>query len=163
MASNRSDLPFPAVFLLVLLVQLPLWLIGGLLWALLMALLARTHPVNALIGGLTWGICMWAVMGTLMAAGLAWRRSTTFPVRDRASFRAAVDEACRRSLLIVVAEAPDRIILGPKWTLVRFRLQESVLAFEGDRATLTASALAFSSIRKRLQKALTAAKVSTTA
>ncbi len=153
-ASKRSEVSF-LVLLVVLLVQLPLWLLLGLAWSLSMVVLAGTHPVNALIGGIGWGATMWVVMGGFMAGGLAWRRSATFPVRDHASFRAAVDETCRRLRLVVLAESPDQIILGRKRAPAWLR-QEVVLAFDENTATLTASAFSLAAIRKQLHKALAA-------
>jgi hypothetical protein len=157
MASPRTAAPFAAAFLSTLAAQFPVWLLGGVLWAVFMMAVVGAPAVGALMGGIAWGVCMWATVGSLLAAGLAWRRSATFPVGDRPSFRTAIDEACRKSRLVVLAESCDELVLGPKRTLVRFRLQEAVVAFDGDTATLTASAISLPSIRKQLRKALAAA------
>jgi len=147
-------MPFPLAYFLVLLFQGPVWLLGGLLWGACMVVMAGFHPASALIGGIGWGALMWLTVGNLFAVGFAWRRSVALPTSDRLAIRAALDEVCRKLRLIVLAESPDEIVLGPKWVLVRFRLQEARVRLDGDRATLTAPALSFAQIRKALLRAL---------
>lgn len=97
---------------------------------------------------------MWVLLGNICAIGMAWRRSAEFRVRDTAAFRTALERACSKRRLIVLAETVDEIVLGPKWVLVRFRLQEVRVEFAGGTAVLSAPALAFGSIRKALQREL---------
>jgi hypothetical protein len=149
-----SDMPLPLAYFVVLVLQLPLWVFIGLILAVIMAVETRSHPIGALIRGLAWSCIMWVVMGNLMAIGLVWRRSTVFPVADQATFRTALERACRKLRLIVLAESADIVVLGPKWTLVRLRLQEVRIKLVDRTAVLTAPALSFGAIRKQVGQAL---------
>jgi hypothetical protein len=97
---------------------------------------------------------MWAVAGNLLAAGLAWRRSAEFPAPDRAAFRAALERACGKLRLVVLAESADEVVLGPRRALVRLPQQQVRVAFAGGAAVLTAPALSFGAVRKQLGREL---------
>lgn len=154
MTLNRSDIPFPVAYLLVLAFQVPVWLCAGLLWGGLMIVLAGFHPVNALVSGLGWGFLMWVTIGNLLAVGLAWRRSAALPARDWEVVQAALERVCSKLRLIVLAESPDEVVLGPKRALIRFPLQEVRIRFEEGGVTLTAPALSFGTVKKALGRAL---------
>lgn len=160
MKSVHSNVPFPIAYLLAMACQLPVWLCAGLLWAALMIVTAGAHPFNALVGGINWGFFMWVMVGNLMAIGLAWRRSTEFPVSDQTVLRTALQRICRKRPFIVLAESVDEMILGPKWALIRFRLQEVRMEFLGSTAVLSAPILSFGAIRKALEKELAEAPAS---
>jgi hypothetical protein len=153
MPPNKPDTSFFVPYTVVLAVQLPVWLLGGLIWTGLMILMG-SNPAGVLYGGLFWGLFMWVLMGNLFAIGLAWRRSTKFIVADRTAFRDALERVCGKLRLIVLNETNDRVILGPKRVLVRFSLQESRIAFANGKAILTANALLFGRIRKALKREL---------
>ncbi len=155
----RREIPFPVAFFLVWACQLPLWLIGGLVWGLAMAFLFGWHLIGALINGFAWGVEMQIIVAPLLATGMAWRRSATITVRDPATFRQAIDKLCRELRLIVIAESPDEFVLAPKWVLIRFRLQEAVVSLGDGVAKVTASAFFVSRLRKQLEKTLAAASV----
>ncbi len=154
MRSNKADMPFHTAYFLVLAFQLPLWLFGGLLWALFMIALAGSHPLSALLGGLAWGCGMWIFAGNIFAIGLAWRREAKFPALDRHEFRSALERACKKLRFKVLTETVDEVVLGPKRALFRFRLQESRLEFDDRMAVLKSPALSFGRIRKALNRAL---------
>jgi len=127
---------------------------AGLLWSAFMVLLVSFHPVNALVGGLWWGFLMWVIMGNFFAVGLVWQRSATLPMADREAFRAALERVCGKLKLVVLTESPDEVVLGPRRALVRFRLLEVRVKFEGGEAMLTAPALSFGAVKKVLGRAL---------
>jgi hypothetical protein len=154
MPSSKRDLPFLLGYLLALAFQGPVWLCGGLLWGAFMAAAAGWHPVNALVGGVGWGLAMWVVVGNLLAVGLAWRRSAELPAPDRAAFRAALEAARRKLRLAVVAESADEVVLGSRWALLRLPLYEVRVEFSAGAATLTAPAMSFGAVRKQLRRAL---------
>jgi hypothetical protein len=154
MEPHKPELPFAVTYLLVLAFQLPVWLCGGLVWAVFMVLLGGLHPVGAFVGGLGWAAAMWVIVGNLLALGLAWRRSAELPAPDRAAFRAALARVCGKLRLVVLAESPDEVVLGPKRVLIRFRLQEVRVEFTDGAAVLTAPALSFGTIRRRLAREL---------
>jgi hypothetical protein len=155
MPSNRSNEPLPVVaYLCILAIQVPVWLCCGLVWSALMVFLAGSPPVNALVGGLGWGLVMWVLVGNLMAFALVRRRFAEIPAPDRAAFRAAIERTCGKLRLAVLAESADAVVLGPKRALVRFRLQEVRVEFVGGTARLTAPALSFTAVRKELNRAL---------
>lgn len=153
MRSDESEMPFAIKYLLVLGAQGPIWLCGGLIWAGFMIALG-SHPSNALVGGFVWGLFMWLVCGNLLAVGAVWRRSAEFSAPDRAAFRVVLDRTCPRLLMKVLAESADDVVLGPRWTLIRFRLQEVRVVFDGEVATVSGPALSFGTIRRRLARAL---------
>ena len=157
MPSDKPDMPFLLAYLLVLSFQLPVWLFGGLLWAVVMAVLTGWRPVGALLGGLGWGFFMWLLVGNILAVGLAWRRSAELPAPDRAAFRAALKRVCNKLRLVVLTEARNEVVLGPKRVLIRFQLQEARVEFADGTALLSSSALAFGRIRKVLGRELTQA------
>jgi hypothetical protein len=152
--SKKADMPSHVAYFLVLALQVPLWLFGGLLWSALMIALEGSRPLNALLGGLVWGFFMWIVAGNILAIGFAWRRKAKFPVADRDEFHSVLERACQKSRFKVLAETADEVILGPKWVLFRFQLQESRLEFTNRMAVLTSPALFFGRIRKALKRAL---------
>lgn len=152
--SGDSQMSFLATYLVVQVAQIPIWLCSGMVWAGLMIVLAGREPFNALIGGFWWALFMWLVCGNLLAVGSAWRRSIEFPAPDRAEFRSALDRACARIRLKVLAESPDEIVLGPRWALIRFRLQEVRVVFDGESATVTMPALLYGSVKRRITSAL---------
>lgn len=152
MLSHKTEMPFLIAYFLVLTVQIPIWLCAGLLWTGFMVILAGSHPVGALIGGLGWGFFMWLLVGNLLAVGMAWRRAAEIPASDRALFRKALERACKTLRLIVLTESADEVVLGPKRALIRFQLQEVLVEFVDDIAVLRAPALAFGRIRKVLAR-----------
>jgi hypothetical protein len=141
--SNKTDIPFHIAYFLVLAFQVPVYLLGGLAWALLMITLDGKQPLGALLGGLVWGFSMWILLGNMFAIGLAWRREAKFPMPNRDEFRSALESACRKLRLKVLTETADEVVLGPKWALFRFRFQESRLEFTNRIAVLTSPALFF--------------------
>lgn len=154
MRTDKSEMSFPVAYLIVLATQIPLWLCIGLFWALFMMLAAGSRPGNALIGGLCFALAMWLVCGNLFALLLAWRRSAEFSAPDRTAFRAALDRACTQVKLKVLAETPDELVLGPRWVLFRFRLQEARVVFDGSKATITGPAMSLGALRRSLTLAL---------
>jgi hypothetical protein len=147
-------MPFLPAYLLVLAIQIPLWLGGGLLWAVLMIIGTGWHPVGALLAGLGWGFFMWLLVGNLFAVGLAWRRSAEIPVPDRFAFRAALGRACSKLRFIVLTESADAVLLGPKRALVRLQINEVWVEFVDGTAVLSAPAMVFGRIRKVLGREL---------
>ncbi len=154
MPSKKKDMPFVAMYFIILAIQLPVWMCGGMLWAALMVAFSDSPPSNAFIGGLGWGFCMWVLMGNLCAIGFAWRRSAEIPASDRAAFRKALDQVCAKLRLIVLSEKREKVVLGPKRALVRFRQVEVRVEYLDDTVVLNAPALSFGRIRKALVKAL---------
>src|SRR5262249_37080277 len=97
MVEHRAKTSFFIPYLVMLVVQIPVWLVAGLCLCLGMIVVAGFRSLVALIGGIQWGTAMWIFAGNLLAIGFAWRRSATFPIEDRTAFREAVEQACRRS------------------------------------------------------------------
>ena len=60
---------------------------------------------------------------------------------DEGLFRAALDRTLRKLRLVVLSETPNAVVLGPKWTLVRLRLQQVRIAFADGEVTVNAPAL----------------------
>jgi hypothetical protein len=160
MSSNKKDLPFIAAYFLLLAIQLPIWLCAGMLWATLMVVFSGSTPDGAFIGGLGWGFCMWLVMGNLCAIGFAWRRTTELPVTNRLTFRTALEQVCNKLRLKVLRESADKVVLGTKRALVRFKQVEVRLEFLDDTVELSAPALSFGRVRNALEKALSEADTS---
>jgi hypothetical protein len=156
-ASDHHEIPPPLVYLLTLALMFPVWIVAGLFWGAFMVVSAGWTTAAAVAGGLRWGLTMWVLVGNLVAIGMAWRRSGELPAADRVAFRAAVARACDKLRLTILAESADAIILGPRRALIRLRSQEVRVAFEGERAILTAPALSFGVIRKEILRALAAA------
>jgi hypothetical protein len=151
---GQPDLPFATAYVALLAIQVPVWLCAGLAWGAFMMALEGLHPFSALVAGVQFGACMWVLLGNLLAVGLAWRRSGELPAADREAFRSALERAARKLRLIVLAESEDEVVLGPKWALVRFRLQEVRVEFRGHTAVLSAPAPSLGVVRKALRRAL---------
>lgn len=154
MPSSQSRLPVPVIYLLVLVLQGPLWMGGGVVWAVFMMSFSGATPISAIIGGIGWGLSMWILMGNMFALGLAWRRSVTYPAPNRDSFKASVERAASKTKLIVLADSPDEMTLGPKRALIRFSLQETRIQFEDGAAIVTGPALNFWAVKRALDKEL---------
>lgn len=153
MRPGVADQPLAVTYLILLALQVPGWVLGGLAWAVSMTVLAGWHPATAVIGGLGWAFFMWLFLGNLLTIGFVWRRSAELPVRDRAAFRAMVGRACGRLRLKVLAESLDEMILGPRRALVRFREQEVWAQFAGGVATVTGPALSLGAVRRGFVRA----------
>lgn len=154
MRSTRSDDFSFLAYLLILSFQFPVWMLAGAFWAFFMVTFSGFRPINAFVGGLYWGLAMWVVMGNFLAIGCAWRRSVTFPAADRETMTEAIKEASEKVKLKILSESDSLFVLGPKWALVRFRLQEVHVEFEEDESTISAPALSLGRFRKALKRAL---------
>ena len=153
METTSKAREFIIPYLIMMLVQLPIWLGAGLFWGFWMMVLAGWELRHALaIGVFGWGVSMYVIAGNVFAVMFAWRRSATIKVVDLASFRSALDRVCRKQRYRVRAETPNDIVLMPKWALIRFRLQEIVVKFVGDSVTVTGPALTISPFVKQLKK-----------
>src|SRR5262245_5947417 len=104
-------MPLLAVYLLILATQLPVWLCGGLLWAWGMVAAAGWQPAQAAVRGFGWGLFMWVLVGNYFALGAVRRRSAELPAPDRGAFRTALERACGKLRLIVLAESADEVVL----------------------------------------------------
>jgi hypothetical protein len=155
MSSHHESGSFPINYLLVLAAMFPVWMGAGLLWGGLMMLFVGYHPFKALVLGTGVGAFMWLFAGNLFAVGFAWRRSVELPAPGRASVRAAIKLLCTKLRLVVLSEEePDEVVLGPRWALVRFQLQEVLVTYSHGFVTLSAPALSFGAVRKELRRAL---------
>ncbi len=153
MTSTRSDRPFVTNFILVFLLQGPVWVVTGFLWGLGMIAFAEWRPGRAIYVGIVWwGMLAWAIAGSLIAIGFAWRNSASFAVIDRAAFRSVIEKVRRKNRLNIRSETSDEIVLGPKWALLKLSLQETVIQFDGDAAIVTGPALTVGPILKQLRK-----------
>jgi hypothetical protein len=147
-------MPLPIIYLLVLLAQGPLWMIGGILWGAWMIAVAGFRPLDALFGGLGWGAFMWIFAGNIFAIGLTWRRSLTVAMPDREAFKEAMERAGTKAKLTILTETPDEMVLGPRRALIRFPIQETRVQFENGKAIVTAPALSFWAVKKALSREL---------
>src|SRR4051812_16316717 len=161
MRTDGSDMPFLPAFLLEMADAAALFLGGGLLFALAAALLDLT-PGLALAAGLAWGLLMWLSCGALLALSVAWRPSAALPAASRQALGPALERACQRFKLMILADSPARVVLGPRRirhvllvpARLRVRLGKVCVDFAGGRATLTAPALIFLDLRRELRRAL---------
>jgi hypothetical protein len=154
MTPRSSETPFLAGYLILFAVQFPVWMVAGMCWALGMTLVFAHHPIGSFVGGLAWGFFMWLVCGNIFAIGLAWRKSTEFPAPNREEFLATLGKVGEKIRLKILSESANEVVLGPKKVLVRFRLQETRVAFKDGRAVLTGPALSMWGLKRRLKHAL---------
>jgi hypothetical protein len=154
MTASKDEMPFPAAYLLALILQVPLWLLAGLGWGAFMVVITGWDTAHAIAGGVRWGMTMWILVGNLVAIGIAWRRSAEFPAPDRIAFREALRRVSDKLGMITLAESADMVVLAPKRVPIRFRQQEARVTFSGDTAVVSAPALTFSAIRRELQRAM---------
>jgi hypothetical protein len=85
---------------------------------------------------------------------VAWRRLAELPGTDRTAFLAALRKAADKVRLTVLSESPDEVVLGPKKVLVRFRLQETRVAFQDGVAVLTGPAFSLGRLKRHLAREL---------
>jgi hypothetical protein len=154
MASERSDLSFVLTFLIAFALQMPPWLLAGVVWGVTMTGMVGLPILEACLGGLAWGVTVGAPVSTFFALGLAWRPSAVIPVPDRGRLPQALDRVCEKLGFKVLTESAEEAVLGPKWTLMRFGFQEVRLSFSGSEVTLSAPAFSFWSVKKELLRAL---------
>ncbi|HEY2787769.1 MAG TPA: hypothetical protein VGJ05_22620 [Fimbriiglobus sp.] len=155
MSTFPTDTRFFVInYLKILAYQLPVWILGGALFVVLMIAFEKVHPIVAILRAVWWGLAMWWLMGNFMALGLIWRRTATFPSTNKEAFRTAIDQACRKSRLRVMSESPDRVILCPKRALVKYELLEIWVEFEDNIATLNGPVLTFGAFKRALGRAL---------
>jgi len=141
------------LYLLILAVQIPVFFFAGMFWGMSMMAFAGWRPMQAAVGGTKWAIFMCLVCGNftafILVLFLVWRRSVEFPNVSRSVFRVALETACRKLRMIVLAESADEVILGPKWAIVRFPQQETRITFVDEIAIVNAPAISFGAIKKR--------------
>jgi hypothetical protein len=154
MIANKLRLQTRSSYLLVLAAQGPLWMVASLVWGGLMMKTAHFPLIVALITGLVWGLLMWIVAGNLMAAGLVLRRSITLPVPDQVAFRQALDRAASKMRLVLIAETPGMITLGPKRVLFQFLAQETQVELGDGQATVSGPLLSFWAFKNAIIRAV---------
>jgi hypothetical protein len=160
MSDDQPDLPFVTAFLLELLDTAVIHLGFGLLFALFAALLGL-WPGLALASGLAWGFLMWISCGALLALSIAWRPSAALPAASRQAFGPAIERACERFRLVILADSPARVVLVPKRirhilvipARLRRSLQKIHIDFADGKATFTAPALIFLDLKSELKRA----------
>jgi hypothetical protein len=141
-------LPKDSAFLIAL--QIPIWLIGGLLWGVLMAYLMNGPLVTWLIGGVLWGVWMCLCFALFFLIGL--REIVVRLPAEQTDPSQRLLEAFASVRYTIVERAPTAFVCAPRhWIGRRFQCNRLQVRFGEGIVELTGPAFVVNKVRKRLR------------
>ncbi len=141
---------FPKDFLLYVVVSIPLWCIGGLIWGLIMALFMSGSLINWLFLGLLWGAFVW-FFTSITLAFLAREVSTNIPFLESATLPERLGKAVKRLRYTVEQQSSTSFVCKPKHIIARlFEFNKLSVRLRDGSVDLVGPATVVNKVRKQL-------------